>query len=51
MNEGVPQREHSLREVLNGLRYMVRTGIAVAFHAQRLAAVHIFTSRGSAGLR
>jgi transposase len=26
MNEDAPQREHSLREVFNGLRYIVRTG-------------------------
>ena len=28
MNEEAPQREHSLREVFNGLRYMVRSGEA-----------------------
>ena len=27
MKEDAPQREHSLREVFNGLRYIVRTGI------------------------
>ncbi len=27
MKEDAPQREHSLREVFNGLRYVVRTGI------------------------
>jgi transposase len=27
MTEDAPQREHSLREVLNGLRYVVRTGM------------------------
>lgn len=26
MNEEAPQREHSLREVFNGLRWMVRAG-------------------------
>ena len=26
MKEDAPQREHSLREVFNGLRYMVRSG-------------------------
>lgn len=26
MTEDAPQREHSLREVFNGLRYVVRTG-------------------------
>jgi transposase len=26
MTEDAPQREHSLREVFNGLRYIVRTG-------------------------
>jgi len=26
MREDAPQREHSLREVFNGLRYIVRTG-------------------------
>ena len=28
MKEEAPQREHSLREVFNGLRYMVRSGEA-----------------------
>lgn len=28
MNEDAPQREHSLREVFNGLRWLVRTGSA-----------------------
>ena len=27
MREAAPQREHSLREVFNGLRYIVRTGM------------------------
>jgi transposase len=27
MREYAPQREHSLREVFNGLRYIVRTGM------------------------
>jgi transposase len=27
MTEGAPQREHFLREVFNGLRYVVRTGM------------------------
>ena len=27
MKEGAPQREHSLREVFNGLRYVVKTGM------------------------
>ena len=27
MREDAPQREHSLREVFNGLRYIVRTGV------------------------
>ena len=27
MTEDAPQREHSLREVFNGLRYVVRTGM------------------------
>ena len=27
MREDAPQREHSLREVFNGLRYIVRTGM------------------------
>ena len=26
MSEATPQREHSLREVFNGLRYLVRAG-------------------------
>ena len=26
MSEAAPQREHSLREVFNGLRYVVKTG-------------------------
>ena len=28
MTEDAPQRDHSLREVFNGLRYVVRGGIA-----------------------
>ena len=31
MTEDAPQREHSLREVFNGLRYIVRTGIQWRF--------------------
>jgi transposase len=27
MREDAPQREHELREVFNGLRYVVRTGM------------------------
>ena len=27
MKEDAPQREHSLREVFNGLRYVVKTGM------------------------
>jgi len=26
MSEDAPQREHSLREIFNGLRWMIRTG-------------------------
>ena len=28
MTENAPQREHSLREVFNGLRYVVRGGVS-----------------------
>jgi transposase len=28
MNEDAPQREHPLRELFNGLRYLIRYGIA-----------------------
>jgi transposase len=28
MNEDAPQRKHSLRELFNGLRYVLRHGIA-----------------------
>ena len=28
MDEGAPQRQHSLRELFNGLRYVLRHGIA-----------------------
>jgi transposase len=28
MDEGAPQRQHSLRELFNGLRYVLRRGIA-----------------------
>ena len=31
MREDAPQREHSLREVFNGLRYIVRTGMQCGF--------------------
>src|SRR5512137_1119349 len=31
MTEEAPQREHSLREVFNGLRYIVRTGMQWRF--------------------
>jgi transposase len=31
MTEDAPQREHSLREVFNGLRYVVRTGMQWRF--------------------
>jgi hypothetical protein len=30
MREDAPQREHSLREVFNGLRYIVHTGMVSA---------------------
>ena len=39
MREDAPQREHSLREVFNGLRWMVRDRRGVAFDAARPAAV------------
>jgi hypothetical protein len=28
INEAAPQRQHSLREIFNGLRYLIRYGIA-----------------------
>ena len=31
MREDAPQREHSLREMFNGLRYIVRTGVQWRF--------------------
>ncbi len=36
MSEGAPQREHSLREVFNGLRYIARTGVQWRFMAHDL---------------
>ena len=39
MNEEAPQREHDLREVFNGLRWIVRTGAECAHDASRLAAL------------
>jgi transposase len=36
MREDAPQREYALREVFNGLRYMVRTGVQWRFMANSL---------------
>ena len=48
MTEDAPQRDYALREVFNGLRWIVRasagsahrTGAALVHDAQRSAAVH-----------
>jgi transposase len=40
MTEGAPQREHSLREVFNGLRYIVRTGMQWRMMANDLPPWH-----------
>jgi transposase len=40
MREDAPQREHSLREVFNGLRYIVRTGVQWRFMAHDLPPWH-----------
>ena len=40
MREDAPQREHSLREVFNGLRYIVRTGMQWRFMAHDLPPWH-----------
>jgi transposase len=40
MTEEAPQREHSLREVFNGLRYIVRTGAAWRLMAHDLPPWH-----------
>src|SRR5512144_47534 len=40
MKEDAPQREHSLREVFNGLRYIVRTGMQWRFMPNDLPPWH-----------
>lgn len=40
MTEDAPQRQHSLREVFNGLRYIVRTGMQWRFMAHDLPPWH-----------
>ena len=40
MNEAAPQREHSLREVFNGLRYIVHTGMQWRFMPNDLPPWH-----------
>ena len=40
MREDAPQREHSLRELFNGLRYIVRTGVQWRFMAHDLPPWH-----------
>ena len=40
MTEDAPQREHSLREVFNGLRYIVRTGMQWRFMPNDLPPWH-----------
>lgn len=40
MTEDAPQREHSLREVFNGLRYIVRTGMQWRMMANDLTPWH-----------
>jgi len=39
MTEDAPQRDYPLREVFNGLRWIVRTGAGMALDAPRLAAL------------
>src|SRR5215212_6796917 len=39
VREDAPQRNHDLREVFNGLRWIVRTGSAWRYYATRLTAV------------
>lgn len=39
MREDAEQRRHDLRELFNGLRYVIRYGIALARHAERSAAL------------
>jgi len=40
MREDAPQQEHSLREVFNGLRYIVRTGMQWRMMANDLPPRH-----------
>jgi transposase len=40
MREDAPQREHALREVFNGLRYIIRTGVQWRFMAHDLPPWH-----------
>ena len=40
MREDAPQRDHSLREVFNGLRYIVRTGMQWRMMANDLPPWH-----------
>jgi transposase len=40
MREDAPQREHSLREVFNGLRYIVHTGMQWRYTAHDLPPWH-----------
>jgi len=41
MREDAPQREYSLREVFNGLRYVVRTGVQWRFMAHDMPPWHV----------
>ncbi|MBW4571950.1 MAG: transposase [Tolypothrix carrinoi HA7290-LM1] len=48
MTEDAPQREHSLREVFNGLRYVVRTGGAWGYLPHDLPPWHTVYERSFA---
>jgi transposase len=49
MREDAPQREHALREVFNGLRWLVHTGAAWRIMPHDLPPGTRCTSRRSAG--
>jgi transposase len=51
MREDAPQREHSLREVFNGLRYIVRTGVQWRFMAHDLPPWHTVYQQGQRWLK
>ena len=49
MSEDAPQRDHSLREVFNGLRYIVRGGIPWRMMPNDLPPGTRFINKPSAG--